>query len=81
MADRSIKLRDLRSILRRYGVTEDSSRGSGSHTMFFRTLPEGTFSYPVPDKKDVLVCYLRNIRKRFRLTAADGVADEEFYGK
>jgi len=81
MADRKIKLRDLRRILRRYGVGVDSKRGKGSHVYFFRQFPEGTFGYPVPDEPDVKVGYVKGCRRRLRLTADDGVSDEEFYGK
>ena len=82
MADRLIKLKELRQILRRYGVKEDPSRGDGSHTLFYKTFAEGTFSYPVPTHDtDVLVCYVKGCRKKFRLTKEDGVSDKEFYGK
>jgi len=80
MADRTIKLRKLRRILRRYGVQEDSSRGKGAHVLFFRQFPEGKFSYPVPNEADVKVCYVRGCRKKFRLTPVDGVTDADFYG-
>ncbi len=81
MADRSIKLRDLKSILNRYGVTWSASRGKGSHLLFEKVFPEGTFSSPVPTHDpDVKVCYVRGCRKKFRLRAADGITDAEFYG-
>jgi hypothetical protein len=80
MADRTIKLRRLRRILRRYGVQEDPSRGKGSHVYFFRQLPEGTVGYPVPNKSDVKTPYVTGCRRRFRLTPADGVTDADFYG-
>lgn len=71
----------LRKILARYDVWEDSSRGNGSHTMFFRRIDGCVFSFPIPTHgTDVLQCYVQNIRKRFRLTEADGVTDAEFYG-
>jgi len=75
MADRSLKLRKLRRILRRYGVAEDPSRGKGSHTVFYR----GNVSYPVPTESDVKKCYVQGCRRRFQLTAEDGVSDKEFY--
>jgi hypothetical protein len=82
MADRVVKLKVLRKILRRYGVQEDSSRGDGSHTLFYKTFEDGTFSYPVPTHhSDVLICYVKGLRKKFRLTKQHGVSDEEFYGK
>jgi hypothetical protein len=57
VADRALKLREVRAILRRYGVEEDPSAGKGSHTLFFKTFADGTFTYPVPTTaKDVKVC-------------------------
>jgi hypothetical protein len=67
--------------LKRYDVKEAKKRGKGSHVMFQKTFPEGTFSYPIPNKPDVKAHYVRECRKKFRLTAEDGVSDEEFYGK
>jgi hypothetical protein len=82
MADRSIKLRDLRKILRRYGVSEDSSMGDGSHTMLLKKIGNGVYSYPVPThSSDVLICYVKGCRKKFKLTKEDGISDKEFYGK
>jgi hypothetical protein len=82
MADRPLKLRDLRRILRRHGVGEDPSLGNGSHTTFVKRFPDGTFSFPLPThgRDVVLVCYVKAIRKKFRLTEAHGVSDREFYG-
>ena len=79
MADRPLKLRKLKKILRRYGVRVDTSRGKGSHVLFWRTFPEGEFSYPVPNQSDVKVCYVKGCRRRFRLTPEEGVSDEDFY--
>lgn len=80
MADRPLKLKDLRRILKRYDVEEDSSRGKGSHTLFFKKFPEGVFSYPVPtSRNDILACYVKNCRKKFRLTEQDGISDTDFY--
>jgi hypothetical protein len=82
MADRSLKLRELRRILSRYDVWEDPSRGKGSHAMFFRRLGDGVYSYPVPTHgPTVAQCYVRGARKKFKLTAADGISDTEFYGE
>jgi len=82
MGDRPLKLRDLRSILRRFGVEEDASLGKGSHTTFLKRFPEGVFTFPVPTtRKDVLICYVRACRKKFRLQPEDGVSDKAFYGK
>lgn len=82
MADRPVKLRELRKILRRFGVNEDPSPGKGSHTTFFKQFSDGTFSYPIPTHPlEVLVCYVQGCRKKFRLTKEHGVSDKDFYGK
>jgi hypothetical protein len=82
MADRSVTLHELRSILRRYGVAEDRAMGKGSHTTFLKRIEGSIVTYPVPTtRKDVLVCYVRGCRKKFRLRPHDGVSDKEFYGK
>lgn len=81
MSDRRLTLKRLRQILSRYGAWEDSSRGKGSHTMFFRQLAGGVVSYPIPTHKpEVDQVYVRGIRRRFELTPEHGVSDEEFYG-
>lgn len=80
MADRPLKLRELTRILGRFGVGCDPARGKGSHVMFFLKLPEGTFTFPVPNRQDVLVPYVKGARRKFRLTPADGVSDDQFYG-
>lgn len=80
MPDRPLKLRVLRQILQRYGVWEDTGRGKGSHTMFFRRIGASVFSYPVPTHgNEVKQPYVRAIRKKFHLTADHGVPDEDFY--
>ena len=56
-----------------------SSRGKGSHTMFFREIGGSVFSVPIPTGRDVLPSYIRQVRRRFRLSKADGVTDDEFY--
>jgi len=79
--DRPLPMHRLQSILSRYGVGWDVSRGKGSHIMFYRDLPDGRFTYPVPrHDKDVKVCYVKGCRRRFRLLPSDGVSDKEFYG-
>ena len=81
MADRCIKMRDLKSILRRYGVEWSEKRGKGSHILFHKEFPEGVFTYPVPTHDtDVKICYVRGCRKKFRLRDSDGTTDKEFYG-
>lgn len=80
MPDRPLKLRDLRRILKRYGVHEDTSRGKGSHTLFYKEMDGGCFSYPVPTtSKDVKRCYVAGCRRRFNLTPDFNISDDEFY--
>lgn len=81
MGRRRLKFRDLRKILRSYGVQERRSRGKGDHILFFKQFEDGSFSYPIPDKPDVLPCYVSGARRKFRLTKADGVTDDEFFGR
>lgn len=81
MPDRLIKLRDLRRILRSFDCWEETSRGKGGHTMFFRMIDGRKFSYPIPGRDDVLACYVRGARRKFRLTAEDGVSDADFYSR
>jgi predicted RNA binding protein YcfA (HicA-like mRNA interferase family) len=79
MADRSLKMRELKLILARYGVECDESRGKGSHVLFRKEFPEGVFTFPVPTHaKDVLKCYVQGCRKKFRLRSTDGVSDKDF---
>lgn len=79
MADRTLKLRRLVQILAAFGVFVDTSRGKGSHMLFTKRMDDGVFTYPVPNQKDVLICYVRGCRKKFKLTEKDGVTDRDFY--
>jgi hypothetical protein len=82
MARYRLKLRELRKILRTYGVEEDPSAGKGSHTLFWKVIDGRKFTYPVPTtSKDVKPCYVLGCRKRFALTEDDGETDEEFFGR
>ncbi len=79
---RSLKLNDLRRILRSFGVDEDSSRGKGSHTLFQSTIDGATVSYPVPTSGgEVHSVYVAGCRKKFRLTEKDGISDREFFSR
>jgi hypothetical protein len=52
--------------------------------MFFREIDDSTFSYPVPKEKkkdEVKDCYVRGVRKKFKLTPNDGVSDSEFFSR
>ena len=79
MADRTLKFRRLKEIFARFGVQWDAGKGNGSHGSFYKSMDAGMFTYPVPDQKDVLICYVRGCRKKFKLTDDDGVSDREFY--
>jgi hypothetical protein len=82
MASRKkLKLRELCSILRSFGVTEERSRGKGGHVMFIKIVNGKRASYPVPCDKEVLDCYVQGARRKFGLTVADGVTDAEFYSR
>lgn len=75
-------LKQLRKILRSFGVSEDPARGKGSHTLFSMEIDGRVFSYPVPtSRRDVLPCYIKGCREKFRLDAENGVSDKEFYGR
>jgi hypothetical protein len=78
---RPLKLRDLRKILRKFGVEENTRQGKGSHTLFFTTLQDGQkVSYPMPTDREVQPCYVRGVRKAFLLLPRDGVSDDDFFG-
>lgn len=81
MARRRLKFRDLKRILASYGVGADESAGKGSHVKFYKTFPDGRFTYPVPPNPDVLPCYVNGCRKKFRLRPQDGVSDDEFFSR
>ena len=66
----------------RFGVAEDSSRGKGSHTLFFKQFDDGEFTYPIPTHgKDVNPAYVKGARRKFRLMPEDGVSDDEFFAQ
>lgn len=75
-------LKKLRKCLTAYEVWEEPNRGKGSHTMFFREIDGGKFSYPVPTQdKEVPDKYVKGARKQFRLMPEDGVSDDEFFSR
>jgi len=83
MADQTLKYRQLRTILKSYGIFEEKKRGKGSERMFagivegkIRRLP--TKCHNEGDQKPAGV--IRSIRRHFKLTEQDGVPDDEFYG-
>jgi hypothetical protein len=83
-AKKPLKYRDLRAILSTYGIEENASRGKGSHRMFVGIVDGVVTSIPTKchnenDEKPIPV--INSIRRRFKLTEADGVTDEDFYGR
>ncbi len=58
-----------------------ASRGKGSHTYFYRRLPEGEFGYAMPTKPDVKAVYVKGLRKRLRLMPENGVSDQDFFSR
>ena len=81
MPDHPLKIRDLRRILRAYGVQESVQRGKGSHSMFWLKVEGGTLRFFVPHHGDaVLLVYVRKLRQKFSLTVAEGISDSDFYG-
>jgi hypothetical protein len=78
--DRPVSFKSLRKILRAYGVFENPSKGKGSHTYFEKAIGNGIVGLPVPTDKDPpLICYVKQLRRKFKLTSNDGVTDDEFY--
>ncbi len=75
------ELHDLKRILRSFAVDCTESRGKGGHVLFSKQFPDGYFSYPVPNRKDVLPCYVKGARTKFRLLPDDGVSDDDFHGR
>jgi predicted RNA binding protein YcfA (HicA-like mRNA interferase family) len=77
---RKLTIHELRRILASFDV--EVARQRGSHIVFAKQFPDGRFTYPVPvHGKDVLDCYVRGCRKKFRLTEEDGVTDDAFYSR
>jgi len=84
MAEFPLSYRRLRKILRFYGIQEDASRGKGSHRMLIGIVEDRIVRFPTKchnenDLKPLGV--IKTIRRTFKLTSADGVSDDEFYGR
>ena len=80
MADKPLKFRQLARILRSFGVEWDARQGKGSHGVFFAYIGGGKVTYPIPRGGDLVQkCYVKECRRKFKLTEGDGVTDEEFY--
>lgn len=83
MADKTLRYRDLLKRLKLFGVSEDAKRGKGSERLLSRVvdgrvLSTTTKCHSESDQKPKAV--IRAIRRRLKLTAQDGVSDDEFYG-
>jgi hypothetical protein len=79
---RPLRYRDLRRILKRFGIAEDKSRGKGSERMFVGLVDGRIVRYPTKchnegDMKPIPV--INAIRRTFHLTESFGVSDESFY--
>ena len=83
--DRPTKYRDLLKLVGKYGVYEDPKRAKGSERLWMQKRVDGSKrSIPVTChgmSYVIGVGLIRAIRRRFSLTAEDGVPDEEFYSK
>ena len=79
-----MKFRELKKILARFGISWDNRRGKGSHGVFVGLTHVTRLRqvYPVPSKqqKQIDVAYINPLRRKFELTAEDGVDDEAFFG-
>lgn len=80
-----LSYRQLRKILKRFGVHEEKGRrGKGSERMFVGIVEGRIVRYPTKchsegDEKPVPV--INAIRRAFHLTEQHGTTDEEFYGQ
>lgn len=81
--DKPLKYRNLRKILRRYGIEENKCRGKGSHRMFVAVVDGQQRRYPVrrhSESDELGAAIVSAVRRRFGLTPDRGVSDDEFYG-
>jgi len=74
-------LKKLRKILKSYNAWEDSTRGKGGHTAFIREVDGVGELYPIPNSREVENCYVKGVRRKFKLTKDDHVSDEEFFSR
>jgi hypothetical protein len=84
MAEHPLPYRDLRRILKSFGIEEDSTRGKGSERMFVGIVGGRVLRYPTKchgEGKVKPAGVIRAIRRVFRPRAEDGVSDKEFYGR
>src|SRR5437867_2759738 len=84
MAEKPLPYRTLRKVLKSFGIEEEKRRGKGSERMFAGVVNGRVERYPTKchsegDEKPKAV--IKAIRRRFGLTEADGVTDQDFYGR
>lgn len=79
MPDKLTKRRDLLRALGAYGVMVDLAGGKGSHCKLVRVIGGQRVSTILPDREEYPPSVVRQARKKFKLTADDGVSDHEFY--
>lgn len=78
---KSLQLRELESILRSFGIDIDRRRGKGGHVLFYGIVKGKQLSFPVPSDREVKDCYVKGCRRKFELTVAHGITDDDFYGR
>lgn len=84
MAEKPLTYRQLRKILRSFGIDEDARRGKGSERLFIGSVESRTvrFSTRCHNEGDIKPKgVIKSIRRAFRLTEADGVSDKDFYSR
>ena len=84
MRKKPLPYRDLRKVLRSFGIQEDKRRGKGAERMFVGVVEGRLVHYPTKcnregDEKPVPV--INALRRVFHLTEDDGVTDEDFYSR
>lgn len=82
MPERTLKYRKLLKILRRFGINEVKARGKGSHRLLVGVVDGGLVKHPIKchnDGEEKPKAVIASIRRVFRLTARDGVSDNDFY--
>ena len=83
MAEQVLKYRRLIQTLDRYGITEmKKTRGKGSHRMLVGVVEGRLVKQPIKchkESEDKPKAVIASLRRVFKLTARDGVSDDEFY--
>jgi len=74
-------LKKLRKILKSYDAWEEPARGKGGHTAFLCEVEGNVELYPIPKSREVENCYVKGVRRKFKLTEDDGISDQEFFNR